>query len=216
MVWKVQCQKTKVRVEKNSRNGLRNGERTAETFLLRQPPPHHSSASSRALMDVEMCDAKDSQSATEVDIIDITLALTSRENSPAPAPAPAHDIRIDDDLKPPPSKKIKTSQSPPVSAAGAGTTAKPKSAKAPRARSRSPTPPQRPPPLQTIRLEIPLGGPDKYEVDIASLAKATGQRAATPPAPKPDISDSDGEETDGAKPKKKRVLLTPHSPRDGR
>jgi len=140
--------------------------------------------------------------------------LTSRENSPEHDTRTfVSDIDIDNDLKPPPSKKIKTSQSPPgskpISAAGAGTTAKPKSAKASRARSRSPTPPpQRQPPLQTIRLDIVLGGPDKYEVDITSLAKATGQRPTTPPPPKPDTSDSDGEETDRAKPKKKKVLVT--------
>jgi hypothetical protein len=52
--------------------------------------------------------------------------------------------------------------------------------------------------LQTIRLEIKLGGPDNYEVDMAALAKATGQRTATPP-PAVNVnvkryeSDSDGE-----------------------
>ena len=71
---------------------------------------------------------------------------------------------------------------------------KPKSAKA-RARSPSPSPPPAPPPpMQTIRLEIKLGGPDNYEVDVASLAKATGQRPATPPlAAKRYESESDGE-----------------------
>jgi hypothetical protein len=71
---------------------------------------------------------------------------------------------------------------------------KPKSSKA-RARSPSPSPPPvPPPPLQTIRLEIKLGGPDHYEVDVAALAKATGQRPATPPAAvKRYESESDGE-----------------------
>ncbi|KAG6331156.1 hypothetical protein ID866_7932 [Astraeus odoratus] len=93
----------------------------------------------------------------------------------------------------------------PVSTAGTG--AKPKSAKPSRPRSRSPTPPpppQRPPQLQTIRLDIKLGGPDKYEVDIATLSKATGQRQPTPPPPKQDSSDTDGDETDRAKPKRKK------------
>jgi len=76
--------------------------------------------------------------------------------------------------------------------------------------------------LQTIRLEIKLGGPDNYEVDMAALAKATGQRTATPPpAVKRYESDSDGEAapesgmgTDGggekkAK-KKKKNLGTEH------
>ncbi|KAI0296976.1 hypothetical protein B0F90DRAFT_1743105 [Multifurca ochricompacta] len=73
--------------------------------------------------------------------------------------------------------------------------AKPKSTKA-RARSPSPSPPPLvpPPPLETIRLEINLGGPDNYEVDVAALAKATGQRPATPPpAAKRYESESDGE-----------------------
>jgi hypothetical protein len=48
--------------------------------------------------------------------------------------------------------------------------------------------------LQTIRLEIKLGGPDNYEVDVAALAKATGQRATTPPpVVKQYESESDGE-----------------------
>jgi hypothetical protein len=48
--------------------------------------------------------------------------------------------------------------------------------------------------LQTIRLEIQLGGPDNYEVDMAALAKATGQRPATPPTTvKRYESESEGE-----------------------
>jgi len=35
--------------------------------------------------------------------------------------------------------------------------------------------------LQTIRLEIQLGGPNNYEVDMAALAKVTRQRLALPP-----------------------------------
>ncbi|KAG5638695.1 hypothetical protein H0H81_010920 [Sphagnurus paluster] len=59
--------------------------------------------------------------------------------------------------------------------------AKPRSTK-PKARSPSPSPPPAPPPapLQTIRLEIKLGGPDNYAVDIADIARATGQRPPTP------------------------------------
>ncbi|KAF8260068.1 hypothetical protein EI94DRAFT_1749637 [Lactarius quietus] len=65
---------------------------------------------------------------------------------------------------------------------GKPVSAKPKPTKA-RAKSPSPSPPPAPPPpLQTIRLEIKLGGPENYEVDVAALAKATGQRPATPPA----------------------------------
>ncbi|KAF8438377.1 hypothetical protein L210DRAFT_3404055 [Boletus edulis BED1] len=98
-------------------------------------------------------------------------------------------------------------------ASTAGTGPKPKSSKS-RPRSRSPTPPPPPPPppqpLTTVRLDIKLGGPDKYEVDIATLAKASGQRSPTPPPPKPDISESEGEEThdDQAKPKRKKKKPT--------
>lgn len=75
---------------------------------------------------------------------------------------------------------------------------KSKSAKHRKSRSPSPLPVVQPPPLQTIRLEIKLGGPSHYEVDIAALALETGQGALTPPIPpKPDTSDSE-EETDHA------------------
>jgi hypothetical protein len=81
-----------------------------------------------------------------------------------------------------------------VKVKGKPASGKPKSSKA-RARSPSPSPPPAPPPpLQTIRLDIKLGGPDNYEVDMAALAKATGQRPATPPpAVKRYESESDGE-----------------------
>jgi hypothetical protein len=81
-----------------------------------------------------------------------------------------------------------------VKVKGKPASGKPKSSKA-RARSPSPSPPPAPPPpLQTIRLDIQLGGPDNYEVDISALAKATGQRPATPPpAVKRYESESDGE-----------------------
>ena len=100
---------------------------------------------------------------------------------------------------------------------GKPTSAKPKSTKA-RARSPSPSPPPPvpPPPLQTIRLEIKLGGPDNYEVNVAALAKETGQRPASPPAAvKPYESESEGEGalesgmgTDGGGEKKRKVRIT--------
>ncbi|KAG1733547.1 hypothetical protein EDB19DRAFT_1880057 [Suillus lakei] len=103
---------------------------------------------------------------------------------------------LDNDQQPPQKKLKSSSSSKPAS------TIKPKS-KAPRPRSPSPTPPPPPPPpLQTIRLEIKLGGPDNYEVDIATMAKTTGQRQPTPPPPKADTSDSEGE--DDGEPKKKK------------
>jgi hypothetical protein len=94
-------------------------------------------------------------------------------------------------------------------------TAKPRSTKPPRSPSPSPPPVPPRPPLQTIRLDIRLGGPGNYEVNIAALAKTTGQRSSTPVPTKPDTSDSEGEgEGDGEdeskgqpKDKKKRVSL---------
>ncbi|OCH87699.1 hypothetical protein OBBRIDRAFT_759360 [Obba rivulosa] len=102
---------------------------------------------------------------------------------------------------------------PASSAAGA----KPKSTKS-AARTPSPSPPPAParPPLQTIRLDIKLGGPEDYEVDISSLSKETGQRPPTPAAPpKRDTSDdshSEGDdEGDGKKDKKKRRRRKNHA-----
>ncbi|KAJ7579039.1 hypothetical protein C8J56DRAFT_1016307 [Mycena floridula] len=75
---------------------------------------------------------------------------------------------------------------------------KPKSTKSKPAKSPSPSPPPLPKRIiGTIRLEIDLGGPNNYEVDIDSLAKAAGQRPPTPLAPvflgKGDSSDSEPE-----------------------
>ncbi|KAF9228200.1 hypothetical protein BS17DRAFT_773236 [Gyrodon lividus] len=141
------------------------------------------------------------------------IELSSRDNSVGPTTD--HDRRpllsdVDHDIKPPPSKKMRHSASAagskPASTVATGT--KPKSSKPSRPRSPSPTPPPPacPPPLETIRLDIKLGGPESYEVDIVAIAKASGQRPPTPPPPKPDISESEGEEThdDQEKPKKKK------------
>jgi hypothetical protein len=95
----------------------------------------------------------------------------------------------------PPHSDVAPKPSPEAKGKAKPASGKPKSTKA-RARSPSPSPPPLvpPPPLQTVRLDIQLGGPDNYEVDVAALAKATGQRAATPPtAVKPYESESDGE-----------------------
>ncbi|KAI0937935.1 hypothetical protein AcV7_003266 [Taiwanofungus camphoratus] len=111
-------------------------------------------------------------------------------------------------------KEKKSKPSPSVTAVGkpasTATGAKPKSTKSTAARSPSPSPPPPTrPPLQTIRLDIRLGGPEAYEVDIAALSKATGQRQPTPPPPsKRDTSDdshSEGDdEGDDKKNEKKR------------
>ncbi|KAJ4474452.1 hypothetical protein J3R30DRAFT_3295514 [Lentinula aciculospora] len=104
--------------------------------------------------------------------------------------------------------KPETPLAPPTSTA----TTKPKS-KA-KAKPRSPSPlPIAPPPLQTVRLSIKLGGPDNYTVDISGLAKASGQRPQTPMQKRQDeSSDSEVEKakaaeatlSDSGKPKKKK------------
>ncbi|KIL59783.1 hypothetical protein M378DRAFT_14543 [Amanita muscaria Koide BX008] len=73
-----------------------------------------------------------------------------------------------------------------------------------------PVPPP-PPPLQTIRLEITLGGPEKYEVDVAAMAKQSGQRPPTPVVQtKPEEVSSGGESDvqEGKKKKRKRKKNT--------
>lgn len=134
------------------------------------------------------------------------ISLSSRDNSVEPvAGDPDSRTLVTDGDKPPPSKRIKTSQSAPVSAAGTGS--KPKSTKASKPRSPSPTPPPpRPPQLQTIRLDVKLGGPEHYDVNIGSLAKASGQRPSSPPPQKHthDTTDSEDEGTDRPKVKKKK------------
>ncbi|KAI0702788.1 hypothetical protein C8T65DRAFT_261740 [Cerioporus squamosus] len=151
--------------------------------------------------------------------------VSSPTSTPPPSPSPAHlsppvdyDSRASSvDLVPPPvaidaaassseavpaaegarGRKSKPSSSN-VAAAPSG--AKPKSTKpaVPRASSPSPPPPPARQPLQTIRLDIKLGGPEDYEVNITELAKATGQRPATPaPEPKPDTSDESDADDDG-------------------
>ncbi|KAI0076864.1 hypothetical protein K474DRAFT_1675275 [Panus rudis PR-1116 ss-1] len=101
-------------------------------------------------------------------------------------------------------KKIRPTTLPlkPASTAGA------KASKA-KARSPSPTPPPPParPPLQTVRLEIKLGGPENYEVDISQLCKAAGLRSETPVPAKRDTSDdsnSEGDDEGDGKPKEKK------------
>lgn len=76
---------------------------------------------------------------------------------------------------------------------------KPKSVRKQRSPSPELPPPPPPPVFRTIRLEIPLGGPDNYAVDITKLAKETGQRPPTPPPVKRDISDSEDDEEDRLK-----------------
>ncbi|KAM5540982.1 hypothetical protein V8D89_005293 [Ganoderma adspersum] len=152
--------------------------------------------------DVEMAapDAHEAQDGSASE------SASSKSSSPPPSPSPAQNspIVVDDDshtsstdLPPPlaaadatasssdaaPAEGARGRKSKPSSSnvAAAPPGAKPKSTKsaAPRA-SPSPPPPPARQPLQTIRLDIQLGGPDDYEVNISDLAKSTGQRPATP------------------------------------
>ncbi|KAL4242679.1 hypothetical protein ABKN59_011519 [Abortiporus biennis] len=115
------------------------------------------------------------------------------------------------DITPVASKGKRSKPTSATKPAPTATGAKPKSkAAAPRSPSPSPPPPPPPrPPLQTIRLDIKLGGPDHYEVNISSLAKESGQRAATPVVQdiKPDSTDdshSEGDDEGDGKPKKRK------------
>ncbi|KAF8331846.1 uncharacterized protein EI90DRAFT_3154274 [Cantharellus anzutake] len=77
--------------------------------------------------------------------------------------------------------------------------AKPKS----KARPRSPTPPPPPQPAPiTIRLDIPLGGPSNYAVNILECAKEAGQHPPTPPPRRRDsVSGSEDDDDDDEKSK---------------
>ena len=102
-------------------------------------------------------------------------------------------------------------KSKPDGSPSASVSAKPKSSKHVRSPSPSPPPPPTRPPLRTIRLEIKLGGPNNYEVNLSALAKETDQRPPTPEPVKRDSSDSEGEAEGGdegkPQPKKRRVCI---------
>ena len=120
----------------------------------------------------------------------------------SPSPAPSHEGK----------HNAASSAAPPPSSAKPASSAKPRSTKPSKpARSPSPSPPPPPPviPLKTIRLDIRLGGPSNYEVDISQQSKDTGQRPPTPPPAAvkkvADSSDSEEEDEEKAKIKKKKV-----------
>lgn len=156
-----------------------------------------------------------------IPIVVDSSASSSSSHSPSP-PAIATPANGQSTLKPPDVATIdesgggKGAKSKPASSVTAAkpasglSSAKPKSTK-PRSPSPAPSAPAQPPrpPLRTVRLDIKLGGPEDYEVDISVLSKETGQRPPTPTAPaKHDTSDesnSEGDdEGDDNKLKKKR------------
>ncbi|EKM76174.1 hypothetical protein AGABI1DRAFT_78898 [Agaricus bisporus var. burnettii JB137-S8] len=127
----------------------------------------------------------------------IAIPVLIHPSSPPPISAsPAGDPGLASSVSAPPGPSSKP----------AASSAKPRSKKP---RSPSPSPPPAPPapPLTTIRLEIKLGGPNKYEIDVSKLAKDSGQRPPTPPpritVTKQPVSESEPD-TDGGKKKKRR------------
>ena len=118
-----------------------------------------------------------------------TITAEASTEATTTAAAATTAAKSEDSLSSPTSTK-------PVSSAS---TKKPQSSKPKQVKRRSPSlePAPRPPPkLQTVRLQISLGGPDNYSVDIAQLAKETGQRPPTPPPVKRDTSSSEDEGDD--------------------
>ena len=105
---------------------------------------------------------------------------------------------------------LQDSNAEPSSMALAEKPVKPKSK--PRPRSPTPLPPPPSTPI-TIRLEISLGVPSNYAVNILSLAKETGQRPPTPPPRRRDsVSGSDGEDDDEEKPKASPTIAPNDAP----
>ncbi|KAK7062756.1 hypothetical protein VNI00_000245 [Paramarasmius palmivorus] len=142
-----------------------------------------------------MDESKSTVLAQETSSVDVVVNNVSKPPSslsppsdalPPTSNSPHDDQKPRSSLPPPP----QSSSSKPHS------TAKPKSRAAPPPRSPSPPPPP-PPTLTTVRLQIKLNGPEDYQVDIAALARETGQRPPTPVQKRADTSES--EEEDDAK-----------------
>ncbi|KAF9491641.1 hypothetical protein BDN71DRAFT_1452481 [Pleurotus eryngii] len=136
-----------------------------------------------------------------VDDNNSAITISSRAQSPLNLPI----VLPPPEQHPPPSK--------PSSSSSKVVSAKPKSVRhKPRTPSPSPPPPPPQPPRQTIRLDIKLGGPSNYEVDISFLSKETGQRPPTPIPVKRDTSESEGDDDekikDGLRPPRKRKKKT--------
>lgn len=116
----------------------------------------------------------------------------------------------DDELSQPQTPPAQIPVSSPLSSP-VPSSVKPKSAaksssKANKDLENSPEPQPPPPIITTIRLDIRLGGPDNYAVDISQLAKATGQRPGTPEVI-PKVAESS--DSEGDKKKKKAYIPFP-------
>ncbi|TEB33986.1 hypothetical protein FA13DRAFT_1754027 [Coprinellus micaceus] len=99
----------------------------------------------------------------------------------APTPPPGASASASASAPPPAGETSSTATVKP--AKGKEKAGKGKGTKKHRTPSPSPPPPVPPPPLTTVRLELKLGGPSNYEVDVARRAKETGQRPWSPEPP---------------------------------
>ncbi|KAG6874899.1 hypothetical protein C0992_006063, partial [Termitomyces sp. T32_za158] len=140
--------------------------------------------------------------------MDVDIPSDDASRPASPATTDSSVVALDGDPRLPKLHTPSPLSPAPAPAAAAAPTPKPRSSK-PKPRSPSRSPPQPPPvPLQTIRLDIGLGGPDNYAVDIADLARASGQRPSTPTAvvatAHSDSDDDDDKGTDKDKKKKKK------------
>ena len=169
------------------------------------PPPSSAATSRRSSVAVAVTVAGEDGSSIPVR----DVSVSSSAQVPISIPVLVHS-------PPPPTSSGPSGSSvtakPSSSSTKPASSAKPRSTKpAKPARSPSPSPPPPPPlvPLQTIRLQILLGGPSNYEIDVSRLAKDTGQRAPTPPVAVKkvaDSSDSDEEDKDDKSRSKKNKV----------
>ncbi|KAK7059589.1 hypothetical protein R3P38DRAFT_962917 [Favolaschia claudopus] len=125
----------------------------------------------------------------------IRIPVLVNSSSPNTPPAPTSPLSA------PPTSAAKD-----VAAAPAPSQPKPK----PKSHHAPPPPPPPPPPpqMQTIRLDIPLGGPDNYEVDVKGMAMEAGLVWGELAEKKYADDSSDGEDDedgeDGGPPKDKK------------
>ena len=161
------------------------------------PPPSSSAATSRRSSVVVA-----GQDGSSIPVRD--ASVSSSAHLPISIPVLVHSPPLP--TSPGPSGSSVTAKPSPSSTKPASS-AKPRSSKpAKPARSPSPSPPPPLPvvPLQTIRLQIRLGGPSNYEVDISRQAKDTGQRPPTPPPVVKKVADSSDSDEDEDKDEKSR------------
>ncbi|KAF9449695.1 hypothetical protein P691DRAFT_666961 [Macrolepiota fuliginosa MF-IS2] len=186
--------------EDSEGEGEEEGDDSTKDSILIAESHGPSTASTAVPEDSTAKTTKDSSASRSISIpvlIHPSPALNPNSNSSA---SPAADSGNPPSASAPPGLAVGASSPKPASSS-----AKPRSKKH-RSPSPSPPPPPPPPPLTTIRLDIRLGGPENYEVDVSKLAKDSGQRPPTPPritVNKHPISESEAE-TDGGKKKKRR------------